>query len=224
MGIKMTSPCYLAGSSKIDSVFFRTPMILPLLYPKLTWKIPTDKKIIYLTFDDGPVPGPTEFVLDQLRAYNAKATFFCIGNNVVKNDAVYQKIRNGGHAVGNHTFNHVRGWSTKDDEYIKDVSECQKAVGNTKLFRPPYGRIKRSQLKQLTNYEIIMWDVLTYDYAKSLSKERCLRGAIKATRNGSIVVFHDSLKAEKNMSYVLPKFLEHFSTKGYVFDSLSEDS
>lgn len=203
-------------------MFFRTPTLLKLLYPKLTWRIPTEENIIYLTFDDGPVPGPTEFVLDQLKNYKAKATFFCIGNNVEKNPALFQRIRTEGHAIGNHTFNHVRGWNTIDEVYLNEVNECQEVIGPTKLFRPPYGRVTRSQLKQLSIYNIIMWDVLSYDYAKSISQARCLKGVISATRKGSIVVFHDSFKAERNMSYALPKFLEHFSNKGYTFESLPE--
>lgn len=126
-----------------------------------------------------------------------------------------------GHAVGNHTFNHAKGWSTNNDSYLKDIADCQKVIGATRLFRPPYGRIKRSQLKRLSNYKIIMWDVLSYDYAKSISQERCLSGVIKATRQGSIVVFHDSIKAEKNMSFALPRFLEHFTNEGYLFHSLA---
>lgn len=203
-------------------MFFRTPSILKLLYPKLTWRIPTEENVIYLTFDDGPVAGPTEFVLDTLKSYQAKATFFCIGNNIKKNGPLFQRIKRDGHAVGNHTFNHARGWNTNNEVYINEVNECQELIGTSKLFRPPYGRIKRSQLRQLSNYDIIMWDVLSYDYAKSVSPARCLKGVIAATRKGSIVVFHDSLKAERNMSYALPKFLEYFSIKGYVFESLPE--
>lgn len=203
-------------------MFFRTPFLLRLLYPKLIWRIPTQEKIIYLTFDDGPVPGPTEFVLDQLKIFQAKATFFCIGNNVVQNNSIYQRIIEDGHAVGNHTFNHVRGWNTRNDSYFKDIADCQHVLTATSLFRPPYGRIKRSQLKRLPNYEIIMWDVLSYDYVQSMSQQRCLNGVINATRKGSIVVFHDSVKAEKNMSYALPRFLEHFTKEGFSFNSLAQ--
>ncbi|HEY5692512.1 MAG TPA: polysaccharide deacetylase family protein [Cyclobacteriaceae bacterium] len=202
-------------------MFFRTPFLLRSLYPKLTWRIPTQEKVIYLTFDDGPVPGPTEFVMDQLKTFQAKATFFCIGNNVLQNDSIFKRIIEEGHAVGNHTFNHVRGWGTNNDLYLKDVADCQHIIGSTRLFRPPYGRIKRSQLKRLSNYKIIMWDVLSYDYAKAISQECCLSGVIKATRQGSIVVFHDSIKAEKNMSFALPRFLDHFTNQGYSFHSLA---
>ena len=203
-------------------MFFRTPFFLPLLYPSLIWRIPTTENKIFLTFDDGPVPGPTDFVLEQLKAHQAKATFFCIGNNLVQNNALFREILEQGHAVGNHTYNHLKGWNTPNEIYLKDINACQDKIGNTALFRPPYGRIKRSQLKQLSSFKVVMWDVLTYDYSASLGKEQCLKGIVKATRPGSIVVFHDSYKAEKNMKYALPRFLDHFSSKGFVFDSLSE--
>lgn len=203
-------------------MIFRTPFILPLLYPKLIWRIPTSEDIIYLTFDDGPVPGPTDFVLEQLDKFNAKATFFCIGNNVIQNESIFRKIVEQGHAVGNHTQNHKKGWGTPNDEYLNDVIACQKTMKATTLFRPPYGRIRRSQIKQLDNYKIVMWDVLSYDYSSAMNRDRCLQGVIKATRKGSIVVFHDSYKAEKNMTYALPRFLDHFTQNGYKFESLSE--
>lgn len=203
-------------------MFFRTPFFLPLLYPNLIWRIPTSEKKIFLTFDDGPVPGPTEFVLGQLNKYKAKATFFCIGNNVDKNSLLFHQIGKEGHAIGNHTYHHIKGWSTSKENYLKDVEACQNLIGKTKLFRPPYGRIKRNQLHQLSQYKVVMWDVLSFDYSSSMNEVRSLNGAIKATRPGSIVVFHDSYKAEKNLRYVLPRFLDHFSARGFSFDSLSE--
>ncbi|MFZ1808347.1 MAG: polysaccharide deacetylase family protein [Cyclobacteriaceae bacterium] len=203
-------------------MFFRTPSILPLLYPSLIWRVPTSENKIYLTFDDGPVPGPTDFVLEQLKQFNAKATFFCIGSNVNRNESLFRKIEEQGHTVGNHTQNHKKGWVTPNDEYLNDVLVCQEMMKDTILFRPPYGRIKRSQIKQLNSYKIIMWDVLSYDYSSAMNSDRCLQGVIKATRAGSIIVFHDSYKAEKNMTYALPRFLDHFSQKGYKFESLSE--
>jgi peptidoglycan/xylan/chitin deacetylase (PgdA/CDA1 family) len=127
-----------------------------------------------------------------------------------------------GHAIGNHTQNHVKGWVTSNEEYLNDVASCQETIKDTNLFRPPYGRIKRSQIKKLDNYKIVMWDVLSYDYSSAMNSDRCLQGVIKATRTGSIIVFHDSYKAEKNMTYALPRFLDHFSQKGYKFESLSE--
>jgi peptidoglycan/xylan/chitin deacetylase (PgdA/CDA1 family) len=215
-------------------MFFRSPLILPLLYPTLTWRIPTESMELYLTFDDGPVPGPTEFVLGELARVNAKATFFCIGDNVDKHPDIFQQIKSAEHAIGNHTFHHVKGWNFSTDEYLKDVSLCQAELARsgisttgqngermTGLFRPPYGRITRAQVKALSDYRVIMWDVLTHDYLKDLSPEKCLRRSVKATRPGSIIVFHDSLKAEKNLTYVLPRFLDHFSNLGYSFKPIS---
>ena len=211
-------------------MIFRTPFFLPWLYPELVWKADTQEKKIFLTFDDGPVPGPTEFVLQTLKKFNATATFFCIGDNVRKHPDVFAKVVGAGHSIGNHTFNHLKGWNYSTQEYIRNVELCadqfkvagirQPASNDKQLFRPPYGRIKRDQIKALPDYRIIMWDVLTHDYAKSYSPERCLIGSIKTTRPGSIVVFHDSVKAERNMMYALPRYLEHFSDKGFSFEAL----
>jgi peptidoglycan/xylan/chitin deacetylase (PgdA/CDA1 family) len=202
--------------------FFRNPFFLPWLYPGLTWRLPATEKKLYLTFDDGPVPGPTEFVLDELARVGAKATFFCIGDNVRKHPAVYAKVLADGHGVGNHTFNHLSGWKTTHEEYISNIRLCDEVLKPQvcKFFRPPYGRITRSQIAALSAYRIVMWDVLTNDYAQSLSPEACLRGSLAASRNGSIVVFHDSLKAEKNLRYVLPRYLDHFISKGFTFHPL----
>jgi peptidoglycan-N-acetylglucosamine deacetylase len=211
-------------------LLFRTPFPIPLLYPGLTWRIPTEEKEIYLTFDDGPVPGPTEFILGELKKHSARATLFCIGDNVRKHPEIFKQILKNGHAVGNHTYNHVKGWSFGTNDYAANVERCkwemmangyaEDAAGHhQKLFRPPYGRIKRSQIRALHDYRIIMWDVLTYDYS-GIAPEKCLTGSIKAIRPGSIVVLHDSIKAEKNMSYVLPRLLDHFSGLNYSFKSL----
>ena len=199
--------------------------------------MPAHEKEIYLTFDDGPIPGPTEFVLDQLDKASAKATFFCIGDNVSKHPAIFQNIVRRGHAIGNHTFNHLKGWNCNVSDYLANIRRCQDEFlkhpphplplfpergvgGEGLLFRPPYGRIKNSQITALKRYTIVMWDVLTHDYSRTLLPDQCLRGSIHATRPGSIVVFHDSLKAEKNMRHILPRFLEHFSGLGYVFKAL----
>lgn len=205
----------------------RTPFILPMLYPSLEWRVPTTAKEIYLTFDDGPVPGPTEFVLETLAAAGATATFFCIGDNVRRHAPVYNRLVAAGHAVGNHTFNHLNGWNTPTDRYLQNIQACAEVItqaGNTqpakRLFRPPYGRITRRQIQHLRDYRIIMWDVLSVDYDKSLPAERCLRNTLGAVRPGSIVVFHDSLKAEKNMTYALPRVLEQLTGEGYSFKSL----
>jgi peptidoglycan/xylan/chitin deacetylase (PgdA/CDA1 family) len=196
--------------------------------------VPTAQKELYLTFDDGPVSGPTEFVLEELKKFNAKATFFCIGDNVRKHSAVFENVLRGGHAVGNHTFNHLKGWNTSIEKYLENIQECESQISIHKsiianhdptsslFFRPPYGRITFKQIKFLNEkYRIVMWDVLTHDYSKNISRQNCLNGTIRAARPGSIVVFHDSFKAERNLTYVLPRFLEHFSNEGYQFKPLT---
>jgi peptidoglycan-N-acetylglucosamine deacetylase len=207
----------------------RTPFFLPLLYPKhLEWRVPTTQADLFLTFDDGPVPGPTEFVLETLQTFGAKATFFCIGDNIRKHPEVFQRIAKDGHRVGNHTFNHLNGWRTRDKTYVENTTKCQQIIDASlteratvsALFRPPYGRIMRSQIALLKDYRIIMWDVLSRDYDARLSPERCLRKSTQATRRGSIILFHDSHKAERNLRYVLPRFIETFTGKGYSFRSL----
>ncbi len=206
---------------------FRTPPFLPWLYPTLTWRIETSAKEIYLTFDDGPVSGPTEFALEVLQKSKAQATFFCIGNNIVNHPSVFRRVVQGGHIIGNHTFHHLSGWKTSTQIYLDNVKLCEDQIhgqdqssGIKSLFRPPYGRITRRQIKSLKGHKIVMWDVLTHDYAQSLSPDYCLRGALRAARPGSIVVFHDSHKAEKNMMYVLPRFIDQLAGLGYTFKSL----
>ncbi len=208
--------------------FFRSPAVLRWIYTGLTWRLPGDERRLYLTFDDGPVPGPTEFVLGELNRVKAKATFFCIGDNVLKNPAVFSRILDEGHAVGNHTHNHLSGWKTSLEDYISNVKQCDEViiahsggrVQTIAYFRPPYGRITRRQISAIDHHQIIMWDVLTNDYARNLPEEACLRGSITATRPGSIIVFHDSLKAERNLRHALPRFLDHFSSIGFSFHSL----
>lgn len=218
-------------------MFFRTPFFLPPLLPKLVWRIPTEAKKIYLTFDDGPMPGPTEFVLETLKKFEAKATFFCIGDNIRKHPEIFSRILSEGHSMGNHTFNHLKGWKYSTGDYLNNIEVCDQQIlslkshqstgsnqslgTQRKLFRPPYGRITLSQIAALQNkYRVIMWDVLSQDYNQSVSEINCLKGSIKATRPGSIVVFHDSLKAERNLIYALPRYLEHFSNLDYVFSAL----
>jgi peptidoglycan/xylan/chitin deacetylase (PgdA/CDA1 family) len=192
----------------------------------LLWRVPEKGKVLYLTFDDGPIPGPTEFVTGELKKFDAKATFFCIGDNVRKHPEVFEKILADGHAIGNHTFNHLKGWSSSTERYLENIDLCNTAfakhdIQSISFFRPPYGRITSNQIKLLRDkYRIVMWDVLTHDYSKTIRPEHCLQGSVKAARPGSIVVFHDSLKAERNMTYVLPRFLEYFSTQGYKFETL----
>jgi len=204
----------------------RTPFVLPLIYPSLTWRIEPVDKELFLTFDDGPVPGPTEFVLEKLSQASIPATFFCIGDNIRKHPDVFRRITAGGHTVGNHTVNHVNGWKTSVAKYHGNVTEFDTLAaeagyqGPTHLFRPPYGRITWKQIKMLAGYRIIMWDVLSQDYHRHLSPEQCLRRTIQACRPGSIIVFHDSYKAEKNMNYALPRLIDFFSGKGYKFRGL----
>lgn len=173
-------------------------------------------KKIYLTFDDGPVPGPTEFVLEELASRNFKATFFCIGDNVKKHQNIFERVKSAGHRVANHTFHHSNGWKTDITTYEQDVEDCRNVMkADNLLFRPPYGRIKRNQIKVLSTYRIVMWDVLSYDFA-NLSAERCLKGSLGAVRDGSIIVFHDSVKAEKNLRFILPRFLDQIEERGYI--------
>jgi len=194
--------------------------------------MPAEKKELFLTFDDGPVPGPTEFVLETLKRFEIKATFFCIGDNIRKHPAVFKAMLAGGHTVGNHTFNHLNGWKTGTLDYVENINACNSELvtqstplentGANNIFRPPYGRITRDQIRALNNYRIIMWDVLSVDYNHKLSDERCLRNTISSSRPGSIVVFHDSYKAEKNLTFALPRFIEHFLSLGFKFNVISE--
>jgi peptidoglycan/xylan/chitin deacetylase (PgdA/CDA1 family) len=205
-------------------LLIKTPKWLKLLYPKLLWEASAANRCIYLTFDDGPIPIVTPFVLNILKQYNAKATFFCIGDNVRKHPEVFEQLKNEGHAIGNHTFNHLKGWKTEDNIYLGNFLQADKLL-DTKLFRPPYGRIKRSQVKLLQNakqgIQIVMWSVLSADYDVAVSPEQCLNNVIKNTKPGDIVLFHDSLKAQERMEYALPRALEYWSKEGYVFGLLS---
>lgn len=204
----------------------RTPFFLPLLYPSLTWRMPSDEKAIYLTFDDGPVPGATEFALDQLARFSIRATFFCIGDNVRKHPDIFRRIFRDGHSIGNHTVNHLNGWKTKYADYLENVRAFETITqeagfaGAGGLFRPPYGCITPRQARELSDYRIIMWDVLSQDYDQALSPELCFRGTVKVCRAGSIIVFHDSYKAQKNMEYALPRVIETLGGQGYRFNAL----
>ncbi|MFB9053286.1 polysaccharide deacetylase family protein [Formosa undariae] len=201
----------------------KTPKIIKGIFPNYVWDMPLlDKKTIYLTFDDGPHPEITPWVLNTLKPYNAKATFFCIGDNVRKYPEVHIETEAEGHAIGNHTYNHLKGWKTNTDDYIKNVEKAADLIPS-KLFRPPYGKIKNSQAKLLKQqgYHIIMWSIISFDWEHSLSVEDCLSNVIKHAEDGHIIVFHDSVKASQNMQYALPKVLDYFSKKGYDFKSLS---
>lgn len=195
----------------------RPPYVLKKVMPSAVWRKSATEKKLYLTFDDGPIPELTPWVLDVLKHYSIKATFFCVGHNVYKHPELYARLLNEGHSVGNHTYNHVNGWNTDTNEYLKNIEKCAELL-NSKLFRPPYGKLKPTQIKRIkANYAIIMWDVLSGDYDKTIAPERCLLNVTNAIRNGSIIVFHDNIKAKDNLQYALPKFIEYALEKGYGF-------
>ncbi len=205
--------------------FVKTPWWLKAIYPHRLWNVDTKEKVVYLSFDDGPHYVATPFVLDELKKYNAKGTFFCIGKNVVAYPDLYKRILNEGHTVGNHTQNHLNGWETTTEDYLADVSEASKNI-ETNLFRPPYGRISSSQAKLIRKAmrnklsKIIMWDVLSGDFDESLSKEKCFTNVISNTKAGSILVFHETEIAFKHLEYTLPRFLQSLTEKGYNFKGL----
>lgn len=187
--------------------------------PQLLWHVKDSKSSIFLTFDDGPIPEVTPWVLDQLDRYKAKASFFCVGDNIIKYPELFNKLKLNGHFIGSHTFNHLSGWSTNTGEYLENVHKGASLVP-TNFFRPPYGRITPAQFKILKNYyQIVMWDVLSGDFDPFIKPEICLNNVIKNTKPGSILVFHDSLKAWKNLEYTLPRVLDHFTKLNYSFDS-----
>lgn len=208
--------------------FVKTPNIIKRIFPKLIWDISSKNKTIYLTFDDGPTPEVTNWVLKQLNHYNAKATFFCIGKNITNHPDILKNTIQNGHTIGNHTNHHLNNWKVSSKTYIKDVEQTQEILKQqlnidvAKLFRPPYGKIKLKTTKKLQRkgFKIVMWDVLSADFDQSITPEKCLENVINNTTNGSIIVFHDSLKVFDNLKYALPKILEHFSQQGYEFKAL----
>lgn len=198
----------------------KTPKFIQKLFPNYTWKVPTDSPTIYLTFDDGPIPGITPWVLDQLEAYNAKATFFCVGSNVEKNNDVFQQVVNGGHTIGSHTMNHLNGWGTDNIPYFHNVRRGASLV-KSELYRPPYGKMKPSQTQFINrHYQVVMWDVLSGDFDPNITNDQCYRNVITHAEPGSIIVLHDSIKAKEKLQNVLPRILEHFSGLGYKFENL----
>ncbi len=199
----------------------KTSIFIKKIFFRHIWSIPNKEKAVYLTFDDGPTPEITEWVLAELKKHEAKATFFCIGNNIEKHPSIFSKILQEGHAIGNHTFNHLNGWKTDKTAYVQNALQCAKAIEafayKSKLFRPPYGKIKPSQAKALrdTGYQVIMWDVLSADFDQQISPEQCLENVLRNVASGSIIVFHDSVKAYKNLKYVLPKTLSFLAQNKY---------
>ena len=208
----------------------KTRWFIKRVFSGFVWDIPNNSKTIYLTFDDGPTPEITEWVLDVLRQHDIKATFFCIGNNIENHPDIFNKIITEGHAIGNHTFNHLNGWHTNDKVYIDNVNTTETSIlkrnpefENAKLFRPPYGKMKRAQAKYVRSkgYRIIMWDVLSADFDRSITPEKCLKNVVDTTREGSIIIFHDSIKAATNMQYALPLAIRYLKEKGFRFAKIS---
>lgn len=205
--------------------WIKTHKIIKKIFPKLIWDIPNGNNKVYLTFDDGPTPEITNWVLNQLKQYEAKATFFCIGKNIKANPDILKNILNDGHSIGNHTFNHLNGWKTSTDKYLDDSNQWAVGSGqnsNCKLFRPPYGKIRPLQAYKLQKlgYKIIMWDVLSADFDQSISPEQCLQNVISNIETGSIIVFHDSIRANNNLTHTLPKTLQFLKQKGFTCDKI----
>lgn len=199
------------------NIFVKTPAIVKRYFTRFTWHFPTETKKIYLTFDDGPIPETTPWILDLLRKYNAKATFFCVGDNVSKYPDLFDAIKNDGHSVGNHTFNHLNGWKIDTDSYMDNVEKANLLI-NSNLFRPPYGKLRNTaKLKLIEKYKLIMWDILSRDFDPDISKEVCLNNVMRHASPGSIVIFHDSKKSFPHLSYVLPVVLEKLFHQGYEF-------
>lgn len=211
--------------------WIKTHQIIKKLFSNFVWDIPNNENKVYLTFDDGPTPEITEWVLAELEKHNAKATFFCIGKNIVAHPEIFTKIIEKGHSIGNHTHNHLNGWKNKTDDYIENFQLCENIISThkskilnlkSKIFRPPYGKIKPAQSKKLRQlgYKIIMWDVLSADFDQNTSKEECLNNAVNHIQSGSIVVFHDSVKAFKKLEYVLPRVLKHLTQNNFKLEAI----
>jgi peptidoglycan-N-acetylglucosamine deacetylase len=201
----------------------KTPKWVKKLFPGSIWEMPKTQKSLYLTFDDGPHPQITPFVLDELAKYDAKATFFCIGKNVVENPLIFKRILNEGHVVGNHTHNHLDGWKTSKTAYLQNIMEAAKYI-NSNLFRPPYGRISSIQRRNLSKqgkpFKVVMWSILSGDFDVNITPEQCCNNVLKNAENGSVIVFHDSKKAYERLKFALPEVLKYFSEKGFQFEKI----
>lgn len=208
---------------KKDRYFIHSPWWLRMFYSACIWKMPKNEKSIYLTFDDGPHPEITPYVLNELKKYNAKATFFCIGENVARYPNIYQQIIDAGHSVGNHTYKHLNGWKMNTKLYLNDIKEASKLI-NSNLFRPPFGRIKKEQIKALkidsSKTKIIMWSFLAGDWDKNISPEKCYARIKNKISDGDIIVLHDSEKAKDRMYYCLVNILKDFSEKNFHFEAI----
>ncbi len=200
----------------------KTPAFIPAIAQGFTWNLKdqNEKPTLFLTFDDGPIPSITPWVLDLLDQFNAQGTFFCVGDNIRKHTDIHREILERGHTTGNHTFNHYNGWKTSHYSYLKNVIKSSE-FDETRLFRPPYGKLTKKQASTLSKrFQLIMWDVLTGDFDQNLSPQLCAERTIKATESGSILVFHDSIKAEPRLKYALPKVLQHFAQLGFEFKAV----
>lgn len=207
--------------------WIKTNTFIKKIFSNYVWDVPNKENKIYLTFDDGPTPDVTEWVLEELKKHQAKATFFCIGKNIKNDPGLFKKVIDDGHTIGNHTFNHYNGWKTSSDDYLKNIFLCQAEINklnstNNKLFRPPYGKIKQSQSRKLRKlgYKIIMWDVLSADFDQTITAEKCLENVLQNVVSGSIIIFHDSIKAYKNLEYVLPRSLQILKERDFTFDTI----
>ena len=211
---------------KKDRYLVKTPWWLKKLYPGCLWDMPVKEKTLYLSFDDGPHPTITPFVLQQLKKYNAKATFFCIGGNVARYPDIFQQLIDEGHSVANHTQRHINGWKNTIEVYLQDVNDASHFI-NSRLFRPPYGRMKRSQMRALLSGDnkmtIVMWNILAGDWDGTVSPEKCYTRIKNKIVAGDIIVLHDSEKAWERMSYCLTHLLKDFSEKGYRFDPIPNE-
>ncbi|WP_025741026.1 polysaccharide deacetylase family protein [Aquimarina pacifica] len=210
----------------------KTPAILKWLFSGFLWDIKngSSHNKIFLTFDDGPIPGVTEFVLDLLEEYNAKATFFCIGDNIRKHPTIFDRILDEGHAIGNHTMNHLKAWKTNNKDYIQNVIECQNAIDKRikdknapLLFRPPYGQISfgKTRILKRMGYTIVLWDVLSKDWKQEIKPQKCLQNVLSKAQSGSVIVFHDSIKSSEKLQFALPEVLKYYTEKGFSFEKIA---